>query len=80
MMNLNWNKMDPTKTESRMRAAWKHVMFCVKVYQYQVKECSYLPHEHPYGAKPWQEPEIVAMLKKETNISAKLHTEYGFNA
>ena len=70
--------MDPAEKERRMRAARKHFRFCNKIYQHQVKEGRYFLHEHPYGAKSWQEPEIVAMLKKETNILAKLdHCQYG---
>ena len=54
MMNLNWDKMSPEEWKRRMRAARKHLRFCVKVYQHQVAEGRYFVHEHPYGAKSWQ--------------------------
>ena len=60
MMNLNWGKMTTEEKERRMKAARKHLRFCVRVYRHQVKEGRDYVHEHPAQARSWQEPEMKA--------------------
>ena len=78
MMNLNWGKMTEEQKEKRMTSARSHLRFCVKIYKHQVKENRYYVHEHPLGARSWNEPMIRAMLKKESNILATIdQCQYG---
>ena len=64
MNNVNYAKMDPIEVEHRIAAARKHLEFCVKLYEIQWRSGRYFLHEHPDGAKSWQEACIRNLMKR----------------
>ena len=61
MMNLNLPTTTPESTARRMHEARGHFISCVKICKHQVREGRYCLHQHPMGAKSWQQPGIKAM-------------------
>ena len=72
MMNFNWEKPGPAERERRLKAARRHLRFCVKIYKIQAESYRYFVHEQPARAKSWKEPEMQKMIRKEKNILTQL--------
>ena len=62
--NINHCKMEALEVERRLAHGRKHLEFCAKFYDIQWSAGRYFLHEHPAGAKAWQEPCMVKLLKK----------------
>ena len=72
MMNFNWEKLGPAERERRLKAARRHLRFCVRIYKIQAENYRYFVHEQPAQAKSWKEPEMQKMIRKEKNILTQL--------
>ena len=50
----------------------------MKIYKHQAENNRYYVHEHPMCATSWNEPEVKALIKKESSILAKIdQCQYG---
>lgn len=72
-MCLNFCKMSPEDIEQIWRYRQTHLEFRAKLYKIQHTNCVYFLHEHPYGAKSWQEKCIVELLEMEGVTKVKSH-------
>ena len=45
--------------------ARKHVEFCCKLYEYQLKRGAHFVHEHPWGAKSWDMECVTKLIHNE---------------
>jgi hypothetical protein len=61
-VNLNAQKMDKARWESRLREAEVLLTFAAAVYKMQLLGGRHFLHEHPAGATSWTHPAIVKLL------------------
>ena len=78
IMNLNYAKMSKEKKEELLEKARVHLRFVCQLYKLQHREGRYYLHEHPAGAKSWQE-ECVRKVRIFTGGEVLLidQCEYG---
>ena len=46
--------MDPSEVERRKKEGLDHLIFCCRLYKYQVKHGRHFLHEHPASAASWK--------------------------
>ena len=73
LQNLNWGRMDPEEVERVKSYGRKHFRFACKLYSMQKELNLYFLHEHPAGAKSWEEPCVTTLLKS-TGVSKVVAT------
>ena len=61
--NMNEWKAAPGKIEEEKRRARAHLEFCAKLHKLQHDAGRYFMHEHPLGARSWQEASIVGVAQ-----------------
>ena len=69
------------EVERRMVEARVHLKFVVKLYKKQLAAGRHFLHEHPAGAKSWDEPYMVQLLENPSVKSVVSHQcEYGLTS
>ena len=80
-IGINHRKMDPMEVERRMVEARVHLKFVVKLYKKQLAAGRHFLHEHPAGAKSWEEPYMVQLLENPSVKTVVSHQcEYGLTS
>ena len=73
LMNLNWGRMSSEERERRMSEARTHLQFVVSMYTRQASEGRYWLHEHPKGAKSWNEKCMIELLMRPGSTRVETH-------
>ena len=73
IQGINFCRMSPTEIEKVLNYGRTHLEFCAKLYKLQHENGLYFLHEHPYGAKSWQEKCITELLALEGVVKVKSH-------
>ena len=65
LLNLSKDKGDAAtkeKLKDKYKEALDHLLFMIKIYQYQIKTGRIFVHEHPLSATSWQIDEMKALM------------------
>ena len=62
LQGLNFPKMDPAKIERMLKEGRRHLHFVISLYQIQLANKRHFLHEHPVGAKSWEDPYMLRIL------------------
>ena len=54
MNTTNYNRMTEEEKQHKIANGKKHLEFCMKLYETQLRERRYFLHGHPNTANPWQ--------------------------
>lgn len=65
LRNLSNYKRDPNVVEEEEEIGRERLRTCVECYNQQRDQGGLFLHEHPLGAKSWQEPEVVELAAQE---------------
>lgn len=57
--------MPPGKVAQILRDGRKHLRFVLSLYKLQLDGKRHLLHEHPAGARSWQDPYVVKLLRRK---------------
>ena len=80
-IGINHKRMDPAEVERRLAEARCHLRFVVMLYKKQLARGKHFLHEHPAGARSWQEPYMVELLQHDDVKSVISHQcEYGLTS
>lgn len=56
-----------------MRAAVKHIEFCILIYRHQLREGRHLVHEHPWGASSWKLDCVDRLMDDDRVYAVEAH-------
>ena len=64
-LNWNWNypKMDPQTVQAKIEEGRRHLHFIIGLYHLQLEQGRHFLHEHPAGAKSWDDEWMVQLLQ-----------------
>ena len=62
LQNLQKGKRDEKTSQRRLENAKRHIMFCIELYNMQLRGGRFFLHEHPESASSWRLPEIMQMI------------------
>ena len=64
LQELSRKKRDPQVVAGEFRRARAHIIFCLEVYNMQIKARRHFVHEHPRNSKAWMLPEMMQFMMK----------------
>ena len=77
-MTLNKHRMDPIIYKWKLVEAQLLFNFSLEIYEGQLREGRHFLHEHPTGARSWQEPRMKELLEHSKVRSVVAHLcQYG---
>lgn len=80
IQGLNFSKMDAADVQKVIAYGTKHLEFCLKLYKLQHDNGLYFLHEHPWGAKSWDNLLVKQMLELPDIVKVKSHMcAFGMN-
>ena len=62
-MTMNKHRMDPRVYKRKLAETKMLFNFSLEIYEAQLKEGRHFLHEHPTGARSWQEPRMKELLE-----------------
>ena len=62
LQTLNWGRMTEEQIQEVKAYGLKHLEFCMQLCKIQAKNGLYFLHEHPAGARSWQEPCVQEVM------------------
>ena len=63
LQSLNRNRMSEEKYEEMIAEGTAHLRFYMKLYRMQIDNGLYFVHEHPDGAKSWDDPVVRKLIE-----------------
>ena len=67
LQSLNRTRIGEEKYQDMVKKGTEHLEFCAKLYKMQMENGLYFIHEHPAGAKSWDN-ELIRRLTEKTGV------------